>query len=332
MIFLRKGAVFQVFLIVLAISYAYPVWADKSIGTFSAQQSCPAYVSKNKLTNPDKARILAGKEYDAIEVNKPDHPGWYRVIVPTANPRERWVNAECGQARMTEAEPEHNNSCSTAGQADSYVLALSWQPAFCEIKPQKPECQITDPTAYQAKHFTLHGLWPNKKNCGTHYAFCGEVKGQKQDFCDYPEIELDPASQAALAEVMPSVSAGSCLERHEWHKHGTCQASWAVQGFFEVSVSLVRQFNDSGMADFMSQRIGRQVRTRDFLDKVATVLGPAARDRIKLNCNQGMLVEVQLSLSAELTPESGLDQLIMNAPAQSDSNCGATFRVDPIGR
>jgi len=199
-------------------------------------------------------------------------------------------------------------------------------------KPQKPECKITDPQVYQAKHFTLHGLWPNKKSCGTHYAFCGDVKAQKQNFCDYPEIKLNPTSQTALAEVMPSVTAGSCLERHEWHKHGACQAAKSIEEFFDVSVDLARQFNDSGMAYFMNRRIGQQVRTEDFLNRVAAVLGSAARERIKLNCDQGMLVEIQLSLIADLIPGADLEELIVNAPAQSNSNCGETFHVDPIGQ
>ncbi len=335
MIFLRKSTFFQVFLVILIIGYAHSA-AAKTIGIFSAQQSCPAYVSKNKLTNPDNTQILADKKYDIIEANKPDHASWYRVILPTANPKERWISADCGDAQLSGGQGTGDNgnssSCSIAGEADSHVLALSWQPAFCETKPQKPECKITDPQVYQAKHFTLHGLWPNKKSCGTHYAFCGDVKAQKQNFCDYPEIKLNSTSQASLTEVMPSVTAGSCLERHEWHKHGTCQAAKSIEDFFDLSVDLARQFNDSGMAYFMNRRIGQQVRTEDFLNRIAAVLGSAARDRIKLNCDQGMLVEIQLSLIADLTPGADLEKLIVNAPAQSNSNCGETFRVDPIGQ
>lgn len=335
MISLRKINVFQVLLISLVISYVHPARADKTIGVFSAQQSCPAYVSKNKLTNPDNTQIQADKKYDIIEANKPDHASWYRVVLPAANPRERWISAECGQAQVTGGGAGNGgdgNSCGVAGEADSHVLALSWQPAFCETKPQKPECKITDPQVYQAKHFTLHGLWPNKKSCGTHYAFCGDVKTQKQNFCDYPEIKLNSTSQISLAEIMPSVTAGSCLERHEWHKHGTCQAAKSTEEFFDLSVDLARQFNDSGMAYFMNRKIGQQVRTEDFLIRVAAVLGSTARDRIKLNCDQGMLVEIQLSLIADLTPGADLEKLIVNAPVQSSSNCGETFRVDPIGQ
>ena len=335
----RHSGVFLILLTGLAILFVQPVFAEKANGIFSAQQSCPAFVSKNKSTNPDHAQILAGNRYAIIEAGKPNPPAWYRIILPGVNPEARWISAACGQAQITAGgmgdheSGESDNNCNTPGQADSYVLALSWQPAFCETKPDKPECEITDPNAYHAKHFALHGLWPNKKNCNKNYAFCGAVKKKKDEFCDYPEIQLDSASQASLAEVMPSVIAGSCLERHEWHKHGSCQESWPVSEFFDLSADLARQFNDSGMAYFMNRRINQQVRTEDFLNRLEAVLGSAARDRIKLNCNQqGMMVEIQLSLSGDLIAGADLEKLIMNAPVQEKSNCGETFRVDRIGQ
>lgn len=335
----RNGRVFLIFLTGLAIWFAQPVFANKVRGIFSAQQSCPAFVSKNKSINPDNAQILAGNRYDIIEVTKPNPPAWYRIVLPRVNPQARWVSATCGQAQITGEDTgdnesdESDNNCNTAGQADSYVLALTWQPAFCETKPDKPECEIIDPDAYHAKHFALHGLWPNKKNCNKNYAFCGTVKKKKDEFCDYPAIQLDTASQASLAEVMPSVIAGSCLERHEWHKHGSCQENWSINEFFDLSADLVRQFNDSGMAYFMNRRINQKVRTEDFLNRLEAVLGSAARDRIKLNCNQqGMMVEIQLSLSGDLIAGADLEKLIMNAPVQEKSNCGEMFRVDRIGQ
>ena len=82
----------------------------------------------------------------------------------------------------------------------------------------------------------------------------------------------------------------------------------------------------------MNRRIGQQVRTDDFINRVTAVLGAAAKDRIKLNCNQGMLVEIQLNLSASLTPGIDLEKLLPDAPVQGRSNCGETFLVDAIGQ
>ncbi|HMU64432.1 MAG: ribonuclease T [Nitrosomonas sp.] len=314
---------------------ANPVSATKMAGTFVSQQTCPAYVSKKKLTNPDESQLTVAGKYTIIEANQKNDPSWYRVIVPNARPKERWIKAECGvvhQEGNGTGGGSAPNQCSTAGHADSYVLALSWQPAFCEIKSNKPECSITDPNVYQARHFTLHGLWPNQRQCGIDYGFCGNVKQKQEDFCDYPSIDLDAETRNNLAEVMPSVSAGSCLERHEWHKHGTCQANWSVQQYYELSADLVRQFNDSGMAYFMNRRIGKVVRTEDFMNRLAAALGEATRNRIKLICKQDMLVEVQLMLAASLTANQDLEALIAAAPTQTGTECGTSFRVDAIGQ
>lgn len=321
-------------LVGVMLSIANPIWAAKITGTFVSQQACPAYISKKKLTNPDESRLTVADKYIVIEANQKHDPSWYRVIIPNAHPKERWIKAECGtihqEGNGTGGGPIPN-SCNTAGHADSYVLALSWQPAFCEIKSDKPECSITDPNEYQARNFTLHGLWPNQRRCGIDYGFCGKVKQKQEDFCDYPAIDLDVVSRNNLAEVMPSVSANSCLERHEWHKHGTCQTNWSVQQYYALSADLTRQFNDSGMAYFMNRRIGQIVRTEDFMNRLSAVLGETARNRIKLICKQDMLVEVQLMITASLTLGQDLEALIATAPSQNSSECGSMFRVDPIG-
>jgi ribonuclease T2 len=43
------------------------------------------------------------------------------------------------------------------------VLSVSWQPAFCETKRNKPECATESPDRFDATHFTLHGLWPQPR-------------------------------------------------------------------------------------------------------------------------------------------------------------------------
>src|SRR3546814_5265076 len=56
-----------------------------------------------------------------------------------------------------------------AAAADFFVLAVSWQPAFCETRPAKPECVTQDEDRFDASHFALHGLWPQPRgnvSCG----------------------------------------------------------------------------------------------------------------------------------------------------------------------
>lgn len=135
--------------------------------TFYASQSCPAYQSKNKKTNPGNIYLVSGQSYQIRRANK-NNASWYRVVVSGANPQLRWVSADCGEVKGSSSDSSGSsgsgssgsgNSCSTAGLEDSYVFALSWQPAFCETHSSKPECKVTDADAYQAGNFTLHGLW-----------------------------------------------------------------------------------------------------------------------------------------------------------------------------
>jgi ribonuclease T2 len=327
----------------LAILWILPAAAVPIQGTFTASQACPAYVSKNRQTNPGEVRLRVGTAYTAIEANLPTAPHWYRVQVPGADPPERWVSRGCGSLAATAAGTEGRrrqaggvrasgqDECSTPGLADSYVLALTWQPAFCETEPAKPECRINDPSSYQARNFTLHGLWPNRARCGISYGFCGKLHRESRDFCNDPPVDLAAPALTALSQVMPSVAAHSCVERHEWYKHGTCQTRWSDDEYFEVSADLVCQFNEAGMAYFMSRRLGKQVRVGDFLARLDAVLGAGSRGKVRLDCDRGMLVEVQLSLPADLTPGEDLDALLARAKPLGGGDCGRSFQVDRIG-
>lgn len=61
MMTIRILVTLQVFLVVLMIGYVRPVWADSVRGLFIAEKTCPAYVSKNKKTNPDQTQITMGE-------------------------------------------------------------------------------------------------------------------------------------------------------------------------------------------------------------------------------------------------------------------------------
>lgn len=42
--------------------------------TFTAQTACQAYVSKNKLTNPDQATLVVGTTYPVQSILNPESP------------------------------------------------------------------------------------------------------------------------------------------------------------------------------------------------------------------------------------------------------------------
>jgi hypothetical protein len=196
-------------LLSLGLASAESAWAKAE---FTASEACEAYRSTKRLDNPGGARLEAGKSYPLLKSNRPTRPEWYLLRLDSANPPDRWVKAECGkmEAQAGGKKPA-GEACGLANQADGYVFAVSWQPAFCESKPDKAECKIDDPKVYQATHFTLHGLWPNKSSCGTNYGYCGEVKAKPANFCDYPKITLSPTNgtSTAPARTAPSTNTMS---------------------------------------------------------------------------------------------------------------------------
>ena len=95
------------------------------------------------------------------------------------------------------------------GQFDSYILALSWSPGFCDSRPGDPQCA---PGRNYA--FIVHGLWPQYGN------------GRWPEFCSI-ERGLDDVDK--MLDIMPSRN----LIRHEWDKHGTCTGLNA-EGYFAL--------------------------------------------------------------------------------------------------
>jgi ribonuclease T2 len=316
-------------------------WASVPVsGTLHAEKDCEAFVSKKKKSNPDKARLETGDSYVVLEMNRPEQPEWYRVRVDDANPPERWVEAGCGTLSLRDApdvgeqpepiRPDDPSLCSTAGLQDSFKLALSWQPAFCESHRNKKECGVSFPATFQAAgNFTLHGLWPNREACGINYGNCEHVR-QQREFCNYPALPLDPEVVKQLSQVMPGTA--SCLERHEWFKHGTCQREWDPSQYFEVALELVRQFNGSGLNKYMAENMGKEVAREDFLKQVDTALGAGARERLELGCSGGnRLTDVFVNLPARIEPGASLTELIKLAPPDFRSRCPARFTIDAVG-
>jgi len=241
-------------------------------------------------------------------------------------------------------------SCHLKGGADSFVLAMSWQPGFCITKPDKTECKepsFTTPDVYSSNNFSLHGLWPNKKECGQNFGFCSDVKEQKS-FSDYPEVALKPDTLTSLSQVMPSIKANSHLERHEWYKHGTCQ-ELTSDAYFTLAGKLVEEFNKSSFMSYIRDNINKKINIEVFKKKIDAEdgLGTGASSSIIIVCkkNKGkvdgpFLVEIQFNLKSNLTPKSKLkDALDREArgyvrgcgdkPANDDTN---TVNITPYLR
>jgi len=314
-------------------------------GTFIADQTCPLFQSKRRGTNPGSLMSQPGTSYAIFEAMLSNGaPEWLRVRTAATQSPERWVEARCGSTENFQAETRGRDgtgrggtggdgSCHTPDTFDSHVLAVSWQAAFCEIvgrERNKPECRDQQANRFDALYLTLHGLWPNKRGCGTGYAYCGEVRRKPADMCDYPAVDLDDGVRQRLEIMMPSAHYGSCLQRHEWWKHGTCSGVDADR-YFSLSMSYLQQLNCSSfVTGFLQANIGRTVTREEFDAAFDRAFGEGLHNRISLSCSGGLLVEMRLSLPKELAPDVPLRDLLATAPGAPSDRCD-DFLIDRPG-
>ncbi|NQZ32825.1 MAG: hypothetical protein HRU06_16275 [Oceanospirillaceae bacterium] len=317
-------------------------------GTVIAIKSCAAYQSFRKKTNPGNIYTIIGNHYAVKELNKKAHNSRYRIIVAGATPKMRWIDGSCvsvGEIALGKSNGANqqnwganqgktqNNRCeSEPGLADSNVLALSWQSAFCEIKPDKKECKVRDSNSYQANNFSLHGLWPNRNKCNRktgYYGYCGAVNTKPKQFCGYPKLALNEATRAQLRINMPSAAQGTCLQRHEWYKHGTCQ-SLDVNQYYDIAIALQDEFNNSGIATLMAANIGSNVSTAEFFAVFDHAFGQGAHKKLQFKCTGANLIDVYINLPKDITTGDTLKSLVNRANTNFKNGCGKTFRVDAI--
>lgn len=236
------------------------------------------------------------------------------------------ADASCNQAYylFQKATPCDN----TPGLADSYVLALNWQPAFCEsygYEAGKPECEALKSDSYAASHMVLHGLWPNQTRCGVSYGYCGVNKESRA--CHYPPVSLSETVAKKLKQFMPSYAYGSCLERHEWNRHGQCQIL-PIDDYFLLAIKLNEQLNSSSFGMYLKNHVGQQIKLHDLKLAVDKAFGKDAQKKIYFGCKNGLLVDMYINLPALLPNDESLEELIEQASASSRSDgCPKQVRI-----
>ncbi|SDF59177.1 MULTISPECIES: ribonuclease I [unclassified Duganella] len=304
--------------------------SESASGSFVAGKSCEAYSSFAKRSNPGDIKISAGTSYTVREINKTDFD-WVRIEVPGAEPKLRWVQRECGKPELEEREERtaargNGEVCSLPNQQDSYVLAITWQPGFCEhvsYKGKKPECDAMNGGTLAAKNLSLHGLWPNKKECGTNYGSCS---GQP--------FALSKDTIEKVAPWMPNFYYERTFGAYEWNKHGKCQ-SLPPDDYFIKAVSAVRVVNESEVGKIVLGSTGKSFRVNDFFERVKARYGDKVANTITLVCTQRKyLQEIRVSLALDFATDRDLPQMVANAkPAASrTANCADEIYVEAAGR
>lgn len=207
----------------------------------------------------------------------------------------------------------------TAGGASAepqgWVLALNWQPAFCERNPDPPECGDPQAGGPGAAGLALHGLWPQPRTL----SYCGGARAMRghdrpAEWHLLPEIVLEPATRAALEELMPGTR--SFLDRHEWVKHGSC-AGIGQEAYFRESVRLVRAVGDGPVGALLAERVGAPVTLDELRAAFDMAFGPGSGDRVAITCvrdgDRVLIADLRLNLAGpvEGTP---LPALLAAAP------------------
>jgi ribonuclease T2 len=222
-----------------------------------------------------------------------------------------------------------------------FTLALSWQPAFCELSARKPECRAQSADRWDAQHLALHGLWPNVDRDGN-----GRIDGEdnyclpepqrkvaiRSDWRDLAKVALPSALREDLDRVMPG--AVSQLERHQWVKHGTC-SGLDQTSYFQVAIARTDDLAASGFSKFVSASIDREIARRDLLASFEADFGRGSAKALRLICDRKdgvvLLSEIRLLLRTEsLNQKLGRTSLAIPAKAPGGS-CPARFRIDAAG-
>ena len=306
----------------------------KLSGSFVADRACPATQSIKTAKNPGNISTETGKSDDLLAGNK-DMPTHYLIEVLGAEPDRRWVKVGCGHLAdggATEVPATPDKPAAAAGGKPEFVFALSWQPAFCETKPDKSECKAQTSSGFDATHFSLHGLWPQPN--GNFY--CGVKASDRANdkpghWQDLPPVNLDTATRQELDQVMPGTQ--SDLERHEWIKHGTCSGK-NQQDYFADAVRLMREVNASPVRDLFEKSIGGELTSGQIRDAFDAAFGAGAGNRVRVSCvndhGRRLIGEITLGLTGPIDPGSSLSGLMLAASPTDNAGCpkGA---VDAVG-
>jgi ribonuclease T2 len=315
---------------ILAIIFSLSFWVPPAFAqieiddTFTAKTNCPAVRSIRKGTNPGNIKTVRGTTYPVIGQNKTD-ASYYLIEI---SGEERWVGKQCGQLSAAPGvdEPIGNN-----GSGKEYVLALSWQPSFCETHEGKSECRSQTDGRFDGKNLTLHGLFPQP--IGNFY--CGVSSQDKQldkdkKWTQLPPVQLTAATTQELTEKMPGFA--SQLERHEWVKHGTCYGTTPDE-YFQDSMLLQDQINNSDVQKLFATNIGQKISSEQIRASFDRSFGAGSGKKIAVECDRSsprLVTEIQINLVGEIKPDTKISTLMASAKDMRKDSC-PTGVVDRVG-
>lgn len=287
-------------------------------GYFIAKRACIATQSIRGDDGTAPTTLTVDRAYRFVAENK-QPATHYLIDVPEVSPNRRWVDRTCGE-RVIAADASGGRRGSRPAEAPSTVsirniLAISWQPAFCEGLPNKAECRSQTPDRPDASRFSLHGLWPQPRS----RQYCGvgaglQDKDRSSGWKDLPAPELSSDIRRRLEAAMPGTQ--SFLERHEWARHGTCYGE-SADAYFSEMLSLLDAVNASPVAKLFADRIGKEVTADEIRAAFDQSFGKGAGERVRIACrNDGgrrLVNELTIGLNGAVGSKPDMGALIAAA-------------------
>ena len=221
--------------------------------------------------------------------------------------------------------PEQTSGTMMSGD---FVLALSWEPAFCETRPRVPECRSQSADGLDARQFSLHGLWPEDVYCGVDANTRRD--DEKHDWEELPPVTLSAALRERLDAAMPGTQ--SALDRHEWIKHGTCSGG-DMDAYYAASLALTDAVNASSLPALFTANLGNSLAAARIADAFDADFGAGTGARVSLECvtdgSRRLISGIRIALSGTIGTDPDLGALAAGAATRSgDCNGGV---VDPAG-
>jgi ribonuclease T2 len=272
-------------------------------GTFRATESCPAGVGIQRFQ--DAVSIEIGHLYPLMGFNRKEGE-YVQIRLFGRHPEGRWVQRRCGVIEALASDP------APLKKPKGLLLALSWQPAFCDTHSEKSECNHRSSHRFDASQFALHGLWPEPRGleyCKT--SLTEKELDRAKAWMSLPPVILKESIRERLNTLMPGSLSG--LDRHEWVRHGRCYSD-DPERFFEAALSYLEAVNGSSLQRRFSDHLGEVIKADSLRLAFEESFGSGAGRALELICipfrGQWLYSEVRIYLKgASSDPDAFSDSL-----------------------